>query len=38
MTARPDHPGIIPICGLSCDDDNGSPLLVKLAEGKTLRE
>lgn len=24
VTARPDHPGIIPICGLSCDDDNGS--------------
>jgi serine/threonine-protein kinase len=38
VTAQLDHPGIIPIYGLSCDDDNGIYLIMKLVDGKTLRE
>ena len=38
VTAQLDHPGIIPIYGLSRDDDNGIHLIMKLVEGKTLRE
>ena len=38
VTAQLDHPGIIPIYGLSSDDDNGIHLVMKLVDGKTLRE
>ena len=39
VTAQLDHPGIIPIYGLSCDDDHNSiHLIMKLVDGKTLRE
>ena len=38
VTAQLDHPGIIPIYGLSSDDDNGIHLIMKLVDGKTLRE
>lgn len=38
VTAQLDHPGIIPIYGLSRDDENGIHLIMKLVDGKTLRE
>ena len=38
VTAQLDHPGIIPIYGLSRDADNGIHLVMKLVNGKTLRE
>ncbi len=38
VTAQLDHPGIIPIYGLSSDDENGIHLVMKLVDGKTLRE
>ena len=38
VTAQLDHPGIIPIYGLSSDDNNGIHLIMKLVDGKTLRE
>ena len=38
VTAQLDHPGIIPIYGLSRDKDNGIHLVMKLVNGKTLRE
>ena len=38
VTAQLDHPGIIPIYGLSRDEDNGIHLVMKLVDGKTLRE
>ena len=38
VTAQLDHPGIIPIYGLSRDDDNGIYLIMKLVDGKPLRE
>ncbi|MBQ6472344.1 MAG: serine/threonine protein kinase, partial [Victivallales bacterium] len=38
VTAQLDHPGVIPIYGLSRDADNGIHLVMKLINGKTLRE
>lgn len=38
VTAQLDHPGIIPIYGLYTDDKNGIHLIMKLVNGKTLRE
>lgn len=38
ITAQLDHPGIIPIHGISRDDNNGIHLVMKLVNGKTLRE
>ena len=38
VTAQLDHPGVIPIYGLSRDADNGIHLVMKLVNGKTLRE
>ena len=38
VTAQLDHPGIIPIYGLFTDDKNGIHLVMKLVNGKTLRE
>jgi len=38
ITAQLDHPGIIPIYELSGDDGNGVHLVMKLVDGKTLRE
>ena len=38
MTAQLDHPGIIPIYGLATDEKNGIHLVMKLVNGKTLRE
>ncbi len=38
VTAQLDHPGIIPIYGLYTDDSNGIHLVMKLVNGKTLRE
>ena len=38
VTAQLDHPGIIPIYGLSRDADDGIHLVMKLVAGKTLRE
>ena len=38
VTAQLDHPGIIPIYGLSSDDENGIHLAMKLVNGKTLRD
>ena len=38
VTAQLDHPGIIPIYGLSRDGDNGIDLVMKLVDGRTLRE
>ncbi len=38
VTAQLDHPGIIPIYGLSRDEENGIHLVMKLVAGKTLRE
>ena len=38
VTAQLDHPGIIPIYGLFTDDKQGIHLVMKLVNGKTLRE
>jgi serine/threonine-protein kinase len=38
VTAQLDHPSIIPIYGLSGDDRNGVHLIMKLVNGKTLRD
>ena len=38
LTAQLDHPGIIPIYEISGDDENGIHLVMKLVNGKTLRE
>ena len=38
VTAQLDHPGIIPIYGLAKDDNKGIHLVMKLVNGKTLRE
>ncbi len=38
VTAQLDHPGIIPIYGLFTDDNKGIHLVMKLVNGKTLRE
>ena len=38
VTAQLDHPGVIPIYGLSRDADNGLHLVMKLVNGRTLRE
>ena len=38
VTAQLDHPGIIPIYGLFRDDEGGTHLVMKLVDGKTLRE
>ena len=38
VTAQLDHPGIIPIYGLFTDDRQGIHLVMKLVNGKTLRE
>ena len=38
VTAQLDHPGIIPIYGLFRDDEDGIHLVMKLVDGKTLRE
>ena len=38
VTAQLDHPGIIPIYGLFRDKENGIHLVMKLVDGKTLRE
>ena len=38
VTAQLDHPGIIPIYGLFRDDEDGIHLVMKLVNGKTLRE
>ncbi|MBR4673493.1 MAG: protein kinase [Victivallales bacterium] len=38
VTAQLDHPGIIPIYGLFLDKENGIHLVMKLVNGKTLRE
>ena len=38
VTAQLDHPGIIPIYGLFRDGEDGIHLVMKLVDGKTLRE
>ena len=38
VTAQLDHPGIIPIYGLARDKHNGIHLVMKLVNGKTLRQ
>lgn len=38
VTAQLDHPAIIPIYGLNNDSDDGIHLVMKLVNGKTLRE
>lgn len=38
VTAQLDHPGVIPIYGLFRDTDKGIHLVMKLVNGKTLRE
>jgi len=38
ITAQLDHPGVIPIYGLFRDTDKGIHLVMKLVNGKTLRE
>ena len=38
VTAQLDHPGIIPIYGLARDEQNGIHLVMKLVNGRTLRE
>ena len=38
VTAQLDHPGVIPVYGLFRDADNGIHLVMKLVNGKTLRE
>ena len=38
VTAQLDHPGIIPIYGLFRDGEDGIHLVMKLVNGKTLRE
>ena len=38
VTAQLDHPSIIPIYGLTGDDENGVHLIMKLVNGKTLRD
>ena len=38
VTAQLDHPGIIPIYGLFRDKEDGIHLVMKLVDGKTLRE
>ena len=38
VTAQLDYPGIIPIYGLFRDDQDGIHLVMKLVNGKTLRE
>ena len=38
VTAQLDHPGIIPIYDLFRDDENGIHLVMKLVNGRTLRE
>ena len=38
VTAQLDHPGIIPIYGLTSDGDKGVHLIMKLVNGKTLRD
>lgn len=38
VTAQLDHPGIIPIYGLTCDGKNDVHLSMKLVNGKTLRD
>ncbi len=38
VTAQLDHPGIIPIYGLSSDGNHGVHLIMKLVNGRTLRE
>lgn len=38
VTAQLDHPGIIPIYGLFRDQDDGFHLIMKLVDGKNLRE
>ena len=38
VTAQLDHPGIIPIHGLAHDDKDGIYLVMKLVNGKTLRD
>ncbi|MBR0459461.1 MAG: serine/threonine protein kinase [Victivallales bacterium] len=38
VTAQLDHPGIIPIYGISNDEGDGIHLVMKLVNGKTLRE
>ena len=38
VTAQLDHPSIIPVYGLSGDEETGVHLIMKLVNGKTLRE
>ena len=38
VTAQLDHPAIIPIYGLTCDGENGVHLVMKLVNGRTLRD
>ncbi|MBQ7176055.1 MAG: protein kinase [Victivallales bacterium] len=38
VTAQLDHPGIIPIYGLSSDGNQGVHLIMKLVNGRTLRD
>ena len=38
VTAQLDHPGIIPIYGLARDEKEGIHLVMKLVNGRTLRE
>ena len=38
VSAQLDHPGILPIYGLFRDPQNGIHLVMKLVDGKTLRE
>ena len=38
VSAQLDHPGILPIYGLFRDPENGIHLVMKLVDGKTLRE
>ena len=38
VTAQLDHPGIIPIYGLARDENDGIHLIMKLVNGRTLRE
>ncbi len=38
VTAQLDHPAIIPIYGLNRDEEDGIHLVMKLVNGKTLRE
>ena len=38
VTAQLDHPGIIPIYGLFRDGEDGIHLVMKLVDGRTLRE